>query len=216
MSATGAGGSVVRKLASIWAVLRPVFLTLGVAVATITFTPLTQYWTLFLSDSYLPRKAEVAVVLAAASLEDGTLIDGSFWRCTHAVWAFRAGRLQRFIVSGGGTGVSTALAMERFLVANGVPKERIQREEVSTTTRESAMEVRRLLGTTRTPIVLVTSDYHTFRSRKCFTKVGFQVASEAVPDALKRSQFMRLRWAVFQDLIIETVKITYYAAKGWI
>jgi len=43
-----------------------------------------------------------------------------------------------------------------------------------------------------------------------------EVTPRPIPDAGKRAHSWNLRWQAFQDLLLETVKIVYYYARGWI
>ena len=64
--------------------------------------------------------------------------------------------------------------------------------------------------------VLLTSDYHTFRAVRALRKTGVMVIPRPIPDGVKRAGSWNLRWDVFQDLLIESTKIAYYWARGWI
>jgi uncharacterized SAM-binding protein YcdF (DUF218 family) len=62
----------------------------------------------------------------------------------------------------------------------------------------------------------MTSEYHMFRASRVFQKAGVNVAPRPIPDALKRAGVTLKRWPVLVDELSETVKIGYYAARGWI
>ena len=55
-----------------------------------------------------------------------------------------------------------------------------------------------------------------FRAFRALRKTGVIVIPRPIPDASKRAGSWNLRWEVFQDLLIETVKIVYYGGRGWI
>jgi hypothetical protein len=55
-----------------------------------------------------------------------------------------------------------------------------------------------------------------FRAYRAFRKAGIDVQPCPFPDALKQSTSRANRWAVFLGLCIETSKIAYYFARGWI
>jgi uncharacterized SAM-binding protein YcdF (DUF218 family) len=83
------------------------------------------------------------------------------------------------VVTGGqgqGEDITEALAMERYLVAHGVPEEKIIKEELSTSTYENFENARlllseRFLGDYST--VIITNDFHILRAVSTAKKVGF-------------------------------------------
>ncbi|MFD6443744.1 YdcF family protein [Promicromonospora sp. NPDC060204] len=82
------------------------------------------------------------------------------------------------VVAGGqgpGETITEALAMERYLVAHGVPEDRILREDRSTSTHENFVLAKSLLdarlGADYTT-AFVTSDYHVFRAGGIAEKAG--------------------------------------------
>ena len=65
-------------------------------------------------------------------------------------------------------------------------------------------------------IVLVTSDSHMFRARRCFAEEGISVSASAVPDIVKRADHYILRPELFAGELQETASIVYYWYRGWI
>jgi uncharacterized SAM-binding protein YcdF (DUF218 family) len=106
--------------------------------------------------------------------------------------------------------------MRDFLVAHGVPAEQIVTETGSRNTRESALAAAGFLRGLPGRRVLLTSDYHLYRSRRAFAKAGVEVAVRALPDVRKRGGAATGRWSAFQDLCLESAKIAYYRWQGWI
>jgi len=84
------------------------------------------------------------------------------------------------VVSGGqgqGEAIPEALAMERWLVRNGVPIENIIKEENSTNTFENLSFSKEILGEIFNrpySTVVVTSDFHIFRSVCLAKKLGYE------------------------------------------
>lgn len=86
------------------------------------------------------------------------------------------------IITSGGQGadevISEALAMKNYLVANGVDENRIFLEDESTTTEENfrfSLEVMKKLGyDEKTSVVIVTNDFHCFRSAKYAQAEGYE------------------------------------------
>lgn len=87
------------------------------------------------------------------------------------------------ILSGGqgpGEFVTEAEAMKRYLVAHGVPESQIVMEERSTSTYENLVYTRDLLvakgvDVSSAALVLITNDFHMFRSEWLAKRVGLNV-----------------------------------------
>jgi uncharacterized SAM-binding protein YcdF (DUF218 family) len=105
--------------------------------------------------------------------------------------------------------------MRRFLIAEGVPADRIRCETESSSTRESALNMARLLAGDATGKVLLTSDYHMFRASRALRRAGVEVLPRPFPDAIKRGHAWINRPAIFVGLSIESAKIVYYRLRGW-
>jgi uncharacterized SAM-binding protein YcdF (DUF218 family) len=192
---------------------------LGLLFLVVSFTPLTVWWaTLLRGDSYTD-KGDVLIVLSGSMDEDGSMGWTSYLRTTYAYWAFRDGGFKDVVVAGGAVPPSrdaVAKAMGDFLKFQGVPVEAIHLETQSRSTRENALYSAQLLKTLAGRKVLLTSDYHAYRARRAFARAGVEVAVLPIPDVLKRSGQWRARWLCFLDLVEETMKIGYYALRGWI
>lgn len=86
------------------------------------------------------------------------------------------------IITSGGQGsdeiVPEALAMKNYLLEKGIDSSRIYMEDKSTTTEENlrfSLEIMKELGFDEsTPIVIVTNDFHCFRSGKYAEAEGYQ------------------------------------------
>lgn len=113
-------------------------------------------------------------------------------------------------------GAGIAPPMRDFLVCHGVPAGAIAIEDASTSTREQALNVKRLLAGTPGVKVLLTSDYHMFRARRAFLKAGLDVRPRPFPDARKQCSHFPGRWSAFVGVVVETAKIVYYSCRGWI
>jgi uncharacterized SAM-binding protein YcdF (DUF218 family) len=192
------------------------FLT-GFLVALVTFTPLTWWWTNALMGPWSDARGDTLIVLTGSMLEDNLIGDTSYWRGIYTIRTWREGGWQRILFSGGGGGPTPAAESMKILAeSGGVPGSVIQIEGASSSTRESALNVTRLLAGNQDRKVLLTSDYHTFRSVRAFRKAGLTLETRPIPDGRKRYQTLTQRWGVFQDLLVETAKIGYYWLRGWI
>lgn len=190
-----------------------VFAAIGLLVVLITVTPLVRWWAVALAGPWPDPRGEVLIVLGGSTVGEGLLGYSSYWRSVYCVLAYRQGGVRRIILSGGG---SVAVSMQDFIVAAGVPPELIRLERASRSTRDSALFTRQLLLSEPGRKVLLTSDYHMFRAHRAFRQAGVQVLPHPIPDASKRASQWYLRWPVFIDLVVETAKIAYYFARGWL
>lgn len=187
-------------------------------LALLQTTPLVPWVASQLVDRWDGPTGEVLVVLSADMLGDGTLGVGSYWRAVYGARIFRTHPFRRVIVCGGtgGSRRSAAEAMAEFMQALGVPREAMVLEDKSGSTRENALFAKELLPAGTRQIVLVTSDFHLWRARRAFAKVGLEVAAIPFPDIGKRWSNWTQRLPCAMEVGAELVKIGYYRMKGWI
>lgn len=185
---------------------------IGILWTIVTLTPLDYWWATQLSGAWNNPKGDVLVVPAGSVLGDGTLGESSYWRAIYAARAFREQSLRRIVLSG----KDAAAPMREFLVSQGVPAGVIEVENRSNSTWENALYTKEMLAGERGRIVLLTSDYHMYRARRCYQKAGLTVLPQPFPDIRKRTGSWRGRWPAFIELVQETAKIGYYYARGWI
>ena len=153
------------------------------------------------------------ILLGADGPTRGIIGMASYWRATYAVWVWREGHFQKIVVSGG-NGIADSI--KTFLVSQGIPSDRIVIENRSTTTRENALYTAEIVNKMPGRKVLLTSDFHVYRSVRAFRKAGVDVTSYPFPYSLKRANQWLDRWPLFLELCGESVKILYYSARGWI
>lgn len=176
----------------------------------VMFTPLDRWWGQALAGPWTDPDGDILIVPAGSTL-DGTIMgETSYWRAVYAIWAYKNGHFRRVVLSGG-----PAPLMRQFMTAQGVPEEVIQVEAASKSTRDNALNVRRLLASEPGRKVLLTSDAHMYRAFRTFRKAGVEVAPRPFPDVLKRATRWQSRWTAFLMLVEETAKIPYYWARGW-
>jgi uncharacterized SAM-binding protein YcdF (DUF218 family) len=186
---------------------------LGVLLLLITLSPLVPWWSKAMAGNWSTPKGEILIVPGGALLPDQILAESSYWRAVYAVRVYRQDHPRQILFSGG---FQLAEAMRDFAASSGVPPEVLRTENGSRTTRENALYAKELVGAQPGTKVLLTSDYHMYRARRTFEKLGIPVQPYPVPDALKRSASWKGRWPAFLDLSLETVKIGYYRVRGWI
>jgi uncharacterized SAM-binding protein YcdF (DUF218 family) len=191
----------------------------GLLGLLITFTPLVPSLTPRPAGSYETSSVDTIIVLAAAT--DGEVLDpDAYWRC---VYAFRLQGQHpdaRILLSGGrpeNGGPSLAGVMAAFLRRAGVPPEKILTEDDSHSTRESALNCARMLGSFPAgKLALVTSDYHTHRAGAAFRRAGLNPEVIVVPFVEKLGS--RAQYRVFLSFVLatEVVKYAWNRLKGWV
>ena len=191
--------------------------TIGALYGIVTFTPIDRWWTNLLTGPILDPKGDVLIVLGAEAFPDMIGYE-SYLRAVYAVRFWREGAFRRIFISGGPgpNGTPVSLPMRDFMVAEGVPASAIAVETASMNTHENALYVKQALQSTSGRLVLLTSDFHTFRAWRAFRKAGLNVESCSFPDVYKQVGSVWNRWSVFINLCRETAAIGYYRARGWI
>ena len=189
-----------------------IFATIGLTLVLVTFSPVTSIYAKWLAGPWTDPEGPVLVVLGGASMEEGIIGENTYWRAVYALRAYRKSHFPLVIL----TGAQAVHDMRDFLTFQGVPAEAIKLEPRATTTRENALYVRQMLANVSGPKILMTSDYHMFRAKRVFARAGIDVIPRPIPDALKQGSNWQGRWPAFVDEIVESLKIGYYAARGWI
>jgi uncharacterized SAM-binding protein YcdF (DUF218 family) len=116
------------------------------------------------------------------------------------------------VVTGGqgpGESISEAEAMKSYLIALGVAEHRIITEEQSQSTMENFLFTRKVLEQTNTSppvkIVIVTSNFHLFRSKILAERNGFISGSIAAPTPiyLLPANLLREYAAIVKSMILD-------------
>ncbi len=210
----------------IWRNVRRSFIRGWVAASTlltlllilISITPFDSWYARMLAGNWTDGDGDILILLAAEVNPDGIIGPASYWRSVYAVRAWRSGHFNKIVVSGGimGSRSSLASALAEFLAGNGVPREAIILEERSASTHENAVFTAQLIGNMPGKKVLLTSDQHMFRAHRAFQRAGLETVPRPIPDVAKRANAILERGPLFVGLVIETLKICYYEARGWI
>jgi uncharacterized SAM-binding protein YcdF (DUF218 family) len=197
-------------------------ITLGTLFLIVTFTPIVNWWATYLAGPWDDPRGDVLIVLTGSGMEDGLIGMSSYWRAVYARRVYQAGEAPEILITGGGTEtIPIATTMREFIVAQGVPADAVRVETASLNTRDSARNIAKLLASDpgryrNRKLVLLTSDYHMYRSHKMFEAAGVHVEPRPIPDIRKRYSSKLERWGLFLELMQETVKIGYYWPQGWI
>jgi uncharacterized SAM-binding protein YcdF (DUF218 family) len=183
----------------------------GLFYLFVTITPLTRWWTEALAGRWDGPEGDVLVVLTGSDLGD-VLGESSYWRAVYTVRAMRSVRYRKVIISGN----AGAEKIREFAAGHGLDVRDVEVESRSRDTHENVLMTIPLIPRGASRVVLLTSDYHVTRSALAFRKGGIEVRRFPIPDGLKRYGFMSRRWIVFLDLCLESAKLVYYQAQGWI
>ena len=112
------------------------------------------------------------------------------------------------IVSGGmgsGETITEALAMERWLVAHGVEKNRIIKEEMATNTNENLLYSKAIADSRGfESFAIVSSDYHIFRARLLAKKQDIEAIMLSAKTTLP---ILRINYAVRESFALVKAKI---------
>ena len=184
---------------------------------TVSVTPLTFWWATALSGDWSEPPGDVLVVLGGSVLDNGKIGGSSYWRAIYGALAYRQGGFREVLICGGRDGTAViSTPMRDLMLTLGVPADRIRVEQDSTSTRENALFAGKILRDMPGRKVLLTSDYHMYRAIRVFRHSGIDIQPWPFPDVRKRSGAWSNRWSCFQDVALESVKIAYYYARGWI
>lgn len=198
---------------SIYRAVAVTFTCSGLLLVLVTFTPIVSWWNKVLTGNIRNGSGEELIVLGAAPPEYGILPESSYLRSAFAVKLYHQRRFREIIIVGGD---HTALSMANFLESQGIPRDILRVETRSASTRENALYVRPFLDVSSGPPVVLTSDFHMFRTQRVFRRLGMKVLCYPVPDADRRASRWWSRWSAFIDVSTETGKIAYYFLRGWI
>ncbi|MEP7351646.1 MAG: YdcF family protein [Acidobacteriota bacterium] len=202
--------------------LRRLTVALGTLFLIATVTPIVYWWATYLAGPWNDPRGDVLIVLTGSGMEDGEIGISSYWRAMYARRFYRAGEFSEILITGGGIEpIPIATTMRAFIVAQGVPESAVRVETASMNTRDSARNVAKLLSAEpdryrNRKLVLMTSDYHMYRSHRMFEAAGVKVEPRPIPDIRKRYPAVLERWGLFLELTQESLKICYYWPRGWI
>jgi uncharacterized SAM-binding protein YcdF (DUF218 family) len=195
--------------AGIW--LNRSLAAVGLITILVIATPIVSWWARAYAGPIERPGGGLLILLSAAGDDLGGISYSSYWRAREALFAWQTGGFKKIVISGGG-----GPGILNFLIAEGVPREAIVAEWRSTSTRENGIETARLIQGIPGKKVLLTSDFHMYRALRVFRKLGIEVTPMAVPDVLHSTEHWNGRFSAFEMMLVESVKIVYYALRGWI
>jgi len=135
---------------------------------------------LILHAAYLKEQHEVDyIVVLGAGVRGEKLSPILRYRLDKSLQYLNEHPVTKVVVSGGqgpNEDISEAEAMQKYLVANGIAEQRVIVENKSTTTYQNLLFSKRILaqmGAADKEILIVTSDFHIFRSTLLASRLGF-------------------------------------------
>jgi uncharacterized SAM-binding protein YcdF (DUF218 family) len=195
--------------AGVW--LNRLLAAIGLITVLVISTPIVSWWARAYSGPIERPRGDVLILLSAAADDLGGISYSSYWRAREALFAWQTAGFKKIVISGGG-----GPGILNYLLAEGIPREAIVAEWRSTSTRENGIETARLIQGMPGKKVLLTSDFHMYRALRVFRKLGIEVTPMAVPDVLHSTEHWNGRFSAFETMLVESVKIIYYALRGWI
>ncbi len=117
------------------------------------------------------------LIVLGAKLNGDVMSLSLYYRVIEALNYLKDNEDTKVIVSGGqgeGEWISEAEAMARYFREEGIANERIIIEDLSTTTFENFSFSRDILGNEVKEVVVVTNDFHLFRSLVIARRLGFE------------------------------------------
>jgi uncharacterized SAM-binding protein YcdF (DUF218 family) len=184
---------------------------IGFLFVLVTVTPLVPWWARAYAGPIERPKGDILILLSAAEDDRGGISFSSYWRAREAIFAWQHGGFKKIVITGGG-----GPGILDYLIVEGVPREAIVAEWKSASTRESGVEMARLLQTMPGKKVLFTSDFHMYRALRVFRKLHMEVTPMAVRDVIQSSAGWGGRFGGFETMLGESAKIVYYSLRGWI
>ncbi len=127
---------------------------------------------------------EDVLIVLGAGLDGEEVSNNLAKRLNKAIEYYQKNPSASIIVSGGrgdDEAISEALAMERYLIAKGVPREAITKEDRSTSTIENFLYSSDILSekfSKKPSVVLVTNDFHILRS--CLVARSFGIEANHI------------------------------------
>ncbi len=161
--------------------------------------------------SELAGKVDAVIVLGCGIWPDGRPTLALTSRLDRAIAYYRMNPHATLYVSGGqgpNEPFPEALAMETYLLNQGIPQEKIIKEDKSTSTRENFEFTRRLMNIPkdeRYRIVFVTNDFHVLRSRILADRFGFEAYAipAPTPSVILFNSYLREFFAFVKSMLVD-------------
>ena len=140
--------------------------------------------TFFLVESFILRamrnsyKGHAAYLIVLGAQVRGRKITDSLLRRLDAAIPYLLQHMETTVIVSGGQGpgedITEAEAMAEYLETQGISRERIIKEEKSTSTRENLRYSRQFLKSPEEPVCIVTNDFHLYRALITGSQEGYK------------------------------------------
>lgn len=165
----------------------------------------------FIQSAESAGKVDTLIVLGCGIWPDGSPTLALIMRLDKAAQYYSENPHINIIVSGGQGPTepfSEAHAMEEYLVSKGIPKEKIIKEDKSTSTRENFEFSKKLMDKDQgqtTKIVFVTNDFHVLRSRIIAKRFGFEAYAlpAKTPGVIVVGSYLREFFAFIKSMLFD-------------
>ncbi len=154
----------------------------------------------FLAVAGRSRKAkynEKVLIVLGAGLHGEVVSDILQRRLEVALHAHKTNPNAVIVVTGGqgyGEAIPEALAMQRWLLARGVPQKVVLQENKSISTKTNLLYTREILGQhgimPNEPVAVITNTFHCFRAR-CYAKQAGFTDVRSLPAGMNRPTFLQ-------------------------
>jgi uncharacterized SAM-binding protein YcdF (DUF218 family) len=186
-------------------------LRLGIVVFIASFVFIESLLLYNTKDS-VPSQVDYIIILGAGLNEDQ--LSWTLWdRVDNGLRILQDNQEMKVVVSGGqgpGEWITEAEAMQRYLVEQGIAKERILKEEESTSTMENFRYSRELLEQLTSyqpsePVLIITNDFHIFRSKLLARRNGLNPIGipSPTPWYLRPNVYLREYFAIVKSLVFD-------------
>jgi uncharacterized SAM-binding protein YcdF (DUF218 family) len=186
--------------------LRPWRLARRVALGLVAVYLLGTFVQVWLASRRDSHPASGAIVVLGAAQYDGRPSPALRARLDHAVELFEGGVAPVVVVTGGrqpGDRFTEATAAANYLIAHGVPDERIEREVQGRDSWQSLRAVKRFLARQDIEeVVLVSDGYHSARIAAIAREVGLKAHTSPVSTSAPLGRLIRETGAVAVGRII--------------
>ena len=220
ISRLAAGGQRFTKTRHILAGLRYLGVAAFLALLALSFTPLADALSRWLSQApHHLERTDAIVVLGSGVRENGTLTDSSLRRALHGIDLYRHGLSKTIVFTGprNPTGVAEGEVRATLAREMGIPAAAILTDTTARTTHEEAKRVAALLrarGMSR--ILLVVDPEGVRRAARLFERHRVGVIPSPAVDVSTSDGAPGARLRLTRQILMEFLALAYYHAAGYL
>jgi len=167
----------------------------------------------FTSNTTYLKSADLIIVLGNPVNNDGTIGETQKSRVEVGIDLYKKGLAKKILFTGGAA-VNQFIeseVMKQFAISSGVPSKDVLTETRSINTIQNAFYSNQILQNESVDsIILVTSAYHTLRSKHIFKEYGYHIQTCAV----SYPKILGFSWRV-KAMFYEYAAWIYYSIYGW-